>query len=154
MKFAILLISLLSFLSTCNNSSTKTTDKTKKWISIQKTNSSKFILINENTISTGDVPENELSYLENVDVSTFEIWKNSDYARDKNRVYYPINFTCIEFENGDGMCFYDEYVVENANPNTFEYLGKEYAKDDKSFFFKGKLLENIDEKTIQELIAK
>jgi len=58
-----------------------------------------------------------------IDVPTFEIWKDTEYARDKNKVYYPINFTCIEFEGGnEGVCFCDEYIVQNADPETFEHL--------------------------------
>jgi len=138
MKYILLMISLIAFLGNCNNSSTKMENNTQ-WIPIQQDSLSQFLLINDTTISTGDAPDNELAYLENVDVSTFETWKNSNYARDKNRVYYPINITCLEFENGDGMCFCDEYIVENAKPTTSIPLNsnkeiKQKIKKDTTFY--------------------
>lgn len=72
-----------------------------------------------------------------VDTSTFEYNTASDYTKDKNKVYYPITVECIESDVYLGACVLREYVVEGADPETFRYIGDEYAIDKDNMYFKG-----------------
>lgn len=81
--------------------------------------------------------------MKNVDANSFEAIPNSNYARDKNHIYYPIEMPCIDYTDC-GVCWCATYVLERANPNSFEYLGNEYAKDGKSVFFRGHLINEAD----------
>ena len=77
--------------------------------------------------------------LKNIDIKSFKVLAGTKYAKDTNRVYYPIETKCIDFEDC-GVCYYSKIVLENANPTTFQYLGKDYASDGKLVFFRGQLL--------------
>jgi hypothetical protein len=81
--------------------------------------------------------------LKNIDVKTFKVLAGTKYSKDTNHVYYPIRISCIDYTDC-GVCFYSEILLENANPSTFRYLGKEYATDGKLVFFRGELLQGAD----------
>ena len=40
-------------------------------------------------------------------------------------------------------------IIENANPETFKYLEKEYATDGKNVYFRGELIKGADGKTFK-----
>lgn len=71
-----------------------------------------------------------------VDVESFLIEKNSYYAKDKRKVYYP-----MELRICDGMTMSymtsHYYVIENADPSTFRYLGDDYAIDRNNMYYQG-----------------
>ena len=86
--------------------------------------------------------------LKNIDFKTFKVLAGTQYAKDKNNVYYPIGIDCIDFEDC-GVCYYSKIIVEGANPTNFKYLGKDYATDGKFVFFRGKLLDGADVATFK-----
>lgn len=80
------------------------------------------------------------------DNPTFEILDYSEYAKDKNNVYWrgiiisnadPMTFKVIT-ENGyskdKNNVYLDDEIVIFANPNTFEVIQWPYSKDDKRVF--------------------
>jgi hypothetical protein len=81
--------------------------------------------------------------LSGIDLRSFKVLAGTKYAKDNNHVYYPIGISCIDYSDC-GVCYYSKIIVENANPKTFSYLGKDYASDGKNVFFRGELIENVD----------
>lgn len=92
-----------------------------------------------------------LRRLENVDANSFELIDDygdyekypwGQYARDKNHVFYSAG------------SFYDNALfvpIENADPNTFDYLSGEYAKD-KNHVYRGMwIIEGVDVDTFEAL---
>lgn len=76
--------------------------------------------------------------LEDVDVGSFEILYGrlsscdySTYAKDKNKVYYR------------------NFMIENADVNSFEIIDSSYSKDKNHIYYEGKVLEksNVNLKT-------
>jgi len=81
--------------------------------------------------------------LKNIDTKTFQVLAGTQYAKDKNNVYYPLEIPCIDVIDC-GVCFYGRVIVEDANPLDFRYLDKGYATDGKLVFFRGELLKDAD----------
>lgn len=81
--------------------------------------------------------------LKNIDVKTFKVLAGTKYSKDTNHVYYPVRIACKDYTDC-GVCFYSEILLENANPSTFRYLGRDYASDGKLVFFRGELLQGAD----------
>jgi hypothetical protein len=90
----------------------------------------------------------DIEPLKNLDAKSFQVLPGTGYAKDKNHVYFPINTSSIDYSDC-GVCFFEEILVENANPVTFQYLGKDYATDGKLVFFRGQLLENANGPTFR-----
>lgn len=77
---------------------------------------------------------------EGIDLNSFKFLLTHDdvfYAKDKDKVYNPLNvwavdgYTCIER-------FAEElYVINEADPQTFKYLGDDYAVDKKNMYYRG-----------------
>lgn len=78
--------------------------------------------------------------IQGADAATFMVARGTDYAKDKNHVYYP-----------DGINYWDDYddewqegrpspvhVVKGADPNTFRCLGYSFAMDDSCMYFEGR----------------
>lgn len=75
------------------------------------------------------------------DAETFMVAKGTDYAKDKNNVYYP-----------EGINYWDDYsdwpegmpspvkIVQGADPETFSCLGYSFAKDKSKMFFEGRYI--------------
>lgn len=88
-----------------------------------------------------------ISPLEGVDVSSFEVCKDTEYARDINRVYYPVLAVAIDGENY-GYTYFKDYIVRRdwlfgllsttANPKTFKYINDGYAIDGITMYRYGK----------------
>lgn len=69
--------------------------------------------------------------LENIDLETFDIFADGNYAKDKNGVYFQGN------------------ILDNVNKDSFVNLDSFYSKDDKNVFVKidccsVKKMENVD----------
>lgn len=60
------------------------------------------------------------------------------YAKDNIHVYYPLEIPCVDYEDC-GVCYYGKIIIDNANPRTFKYLGKDYATDGENVFFSWKI---------------
>jgi hypothetical protein len=86
--------------------------------------------------------------LKNVDIKSFKVLPGTKYAKDTNHVYYPIETNCIDYTDC-GVCYFSKIILENANPDSFQYLGKEYATDGKLVFFRGQLLQGADGATFK-----
>ncbi|WP_118976525.1 DKNYY domain-containing protein [Taibaiella koreensis] len=89
-----------------------------------------------------------ISPIKNADAPTFAVYPGSKYARDKNRVYYPILVKCVDYEDC-GVCYYEKVIVEKANPSNFQYLGKDYARDNQHAYFRGQLIKGADGNTFK-----
>lgn len=83
-----------------------------------------------------------------VDIATFRVMPGSGYAKDKTNVYYPLEVMCVDYTDC-GVCYCTRFVVSNADPKTFDYLGKDYAMDDNKVFFRGEEIKNADPKTFR-----
>lgn len=71
--------------------------------------------------------------MEYADAKTFKILKDGSYAKDKNNVYY------------------EEKVVSEADPKTFEVLSDMIGKDKNSGYFEEIKIQNSDTKTFQKI---
>jgi len=100
-----------------------------------------------NSIFGGEIACN-IEPLKNIDIETFQVLAGTQYAKDKNNVYYPIEIPCIDFIDC-GVCFYGKIIVEGANPTDFEYLDKDYATSGNLVFFRGELLKGADGETFR-----
>ena len=78
-----------------------------------------------------------------VDIPTFRVLAGTSYAKDKYNVYYPLQIMCNDSEDC-GVCYCTKYIIQNANPATFRYLGKEYATDGINVYFRGELIKGAD----------
>lgn len=97
-------------------------------------------------ISYDEAVGKRITKVESVDIKTFRILKNKNYAIDKNYVYYktqkiknanPNTFTVLSdngYSKDDKKVFLDWDEVVNANPKSFELLSFPYSKDDNSVF--------------------
>jgi hypothetical protein len=86
--------------------------------------------------------------LKNIDTKSFKVLPGTRYAKDTNHVYFPVKTFCSDYADC-GVCYYSEVILENANPASFQYLGKEYATDGKLVFFRGQLLNGADAETFK-----
>jgi DKNYY family len=86
--------------------------------------------------------------LKNIDTKSFKVLAGTKYAKDTNHVYFPIQTFCVDYADC-GVCYYSKIILENANPVSFQYLGKEYATDGKLVFFRGQLLQGADGATFK-----
>lgn len=86
--------------------------------------------------------------LNGIEVKSFKVLAGTKYAKDDNYVYYPKEINCIDYSDC-GVCYYGKIIVENANPKTFKYLGKDYATDGVNAFFRGNLIKNADGKSFR-----
>ena len=78
--------------------------------------------------------------LKDVDASTFEICEGTEYARDKNHVYYPIRIMCTDGEDWGG-CYFEEYIVDGASPESFIYIKDDYGVDGYRMYNRGERIE-------------
>lgn len=83
-----------------------------------------------------------------VDTETFRVWEDTDYAKDKNNVYYPIKLVCIDYEKC-GVCYCDTFIILEANPATFTYLGHDYSTDGDRVYFRGENIKKADAATFK-----
>jgi len=102
---------------------------------------------NDSVIFCGEISCN-IEPMSGIDITTFEVLAGTKYARDKNKVYYPIQMTCIDYTDC-GVCYCSDYVLENVNRKAFKYLGKEYATDGKNVYFRGELIKEADGETFK-----
>ena len=86
--------------------------------------------------------------LSGIDIKSFKVLPGTQYAKDTNHVYYPLEILCIDYSDC-GVCYYGKVIVEKANPSKFRYLGKDYATDGYNVFFRGELIPNADGQTFK-----
>jgi hypothetical protein len=100
-----------------------------------------------NSIFGGEIACN-VKPLKNIDIKSFKVLAGTQYAKDTNHVYYPLEVPCIDYTDC-GVCYYSKIIIESANPASFQYLGKDYATDSKLVFFRGELLSGADGATFK-----
>lgn len=88
-------------------------------------------------------PDDDRSYhpMQEIDVNTFMVCVGSDYAKDENYVFYPIESICEdgEYEDGTGWggMYVRRYIVDGADPKSFKYLGNGYGIDRRQMYHDG-----------------
>lgn len=98
------------------------------------------VYVNTGTaIHLGD-PSFEITRIPEANLSSFQVWVDSQYARDSLFVYFPIDIECEVIEN-EFTCYSTEYIVENADATTFRYLGNGYATDGNELYINGRIVE-------------
>ena len=123
-------------------------DKTQNnWIELKEGQSIDGYTKKNNQIYCGETKCNAKP-MSGVDVTTFRICPGSQYAKDKNYVYYPINIICIDYTDC-GVCYCDKYIIKNVDVHNFTYLEKDYATDKKKVFFRGEEILQADGKTFK-----
>lgn len=68
------------------------------------------------------------------DIASFEVAKGDYYCYDKDHVYIPFEYLPHEF-NSRYQKDNQLWVVEKANPETFEKIDFRWSKDDRHYFF-------------------
>jgi len=124
-------------------------DAGRGWVSLKEGERADSYVLQDGKIYCGEVACGA-DPMEDVDVNTFQVNPGSKYARDKSNVYYPLQVTCVDGRDC-GVCYCVKSVVKGADPENFVYLGKDYARDDKSVYFRGKLLDYADSETFKVL---
>jgi hypothetical protein len=124
-------------------------DTVGRWVPLREGQRIDDYVLKDQKIYCGEIACG-VDAMDGVDAGTFQINSGSRYAKDKSNVYYPLQITCVDGEEC-GVCYCVKFVVEDANPEDFVYLGKDYAKDDASVYFRGWLLDEADVKTFKVL---
>ena len=77
--------------------------------------------------------------LKEVDISSFQIYDGSCYARDKNYVYAPTFFVFVDGVDEDHSGYYakEDYILKGVSPKRFKYLRDGYAISDSRMFYNG-----------------
>jgi hypothetical protein len=86
--------------------------------------------------------------LKNIDIKTFKVLSGTQYAKDTNHVYYPLEITCKDAIDC-GVCYFGEIIVTNAIPVGFKYLSNDYATDGTYAFFRGRQIPGADGSTFK-----
>ena len=110
-----------------------------EWVKLQDSQRINGWLRVGDKIYGGDFDLDDLHYfapLKGVDAESFKVCKNSDYAKDKNCVYYPIVEIYRDAETWGGSHLV-EYIVDGASPNSFKYVGGGYGVDGYSMYYHG-----------------
>ena len=104
------------------------------------TNDTLEVYINvDDTVHLGD-PSYKITKIMEASPSTFQVWTDSNYARDSLYVYFPIEIECDVIE-GNYICYSLNYIVEGASPSSFRYLGNGYGTDGNKLFLNGSLIQ-------------
>lgn len=119
----------------------------KIWISLKDKESVDGYTRIGDSIFGGEIACN-VEPLKGIDIKTFKVMAGTNYAKDKNNVYYPLEQPCIDYEDC-GVCYYGKIIMESADPENFKYLGKEYTTDGKNVYFRGELMPNADGETFK-----
>lgn len=159
MKQTLSLFILTLFFLSCNGQKkyfepTGIIDKTEEyaqsnigWIELNDKESVDGYTKIGNSIFGGEIACN-VKPLKKIDVKSFKVLAGTRFAKDTNHVYYPLEITCIDYEDC-GVCYYDKIIVERASPKTFKYIDKDYATDGNRVYFRGVLIPNADGMTFR-----
>ena len=85
---------------------------------------------------TDYLKKNGKGFLIGVDIETFELCQGTNYARDKNHVYYPIEVKCVEGWSYGG-CYVTNYLLPKARPDKFKFLRDGYAISGDHMYWRG-----------------
>ncbi|MEO9531180.1 MAG: DKNYY domain-containing protein [Crocinitomicaceae bacterium] len=128
-----------------------TTDSIE-WLKLEESQKiGDYFILNEE-VYCGEVAYNTFP-LDGVDINSFEVLSNTKYAKDKNKVYYPLLTVCVDGENW-GNCHAVEYIMDGTDPNSFEFLDKDYTKDKNHIYWRGKIVKEADPATFHMVIKE
>lgn len=102
-----------------------------------------FVIKNDGIYWTDRTSRDEIK-IDKADKDTFKVIStgiNKDYAKDKNNVYLIANF----------YKWFDLITFEDADPNTFQPLENDYAKDISHVYFGGNIIEGAEAKSFEIL---
>ncbi|WP_028979849.1 DKNYY domain-containing protein [Sporocytophaga myxococcoides] len=114
----------------------------KGWFKLNNNKKIKRYFRRGSEVYCGDVEYNDHP-MKGADTASFEVYLGTEYARDKNKVYYPIQINCQEGRDY-GVCYCTDYIVKNADPGTFNYLGNEFGSDKNFAFYSGIIIKHSD----------
>jgi hypothetical protein len=117
------------------------------WVSLQEEQAVDGYTRKNNHIYCGEVACGAPP-MSGVDVTTFQVWPGSKYAKDKSAVYYPLRITCHDYPDC-GVCACTKYRLSNVAVQAFTYLGKDYATDHTTVVFRGQALAGADGKSFR-----
>lgn len=145
-------VTLTVLLLSCTDKSAEIVDK-GEWVKIENGEQIHEYLMMEDSIYVLNVyPRSaykNFPAMNCVDVYTFVVCKNGNYAKDKKHVYFPLNG--IDFDGFVcGGSRYLEYIVEGADPKTFKYIGNDYGVDRRNMYYKGEKIKWDDSKISKE----
>jgi DKNYY family len=80
----------------------------------------------------------------NVDVVSFQVLHSTPYSKDINNVYYYIDYMCDDCDDCCGGCWCDIFVIQDANPKTFNIIDGYYATDGTNIYLYGFIINDID----------
>lgn len=86
--------------------------------------------------STSNSIKNQINEISGADSQTFQTLEDSEYGKDKNKVYY------------EGL------VAPDIDANTFKDLTNGYSKDSKYVYFKSKVVEDADADSFKFILEK
>lgn len=142
---AILYVAILTLAFSalsCSNKSANVFDK-GTWIKLENGQESDgYVLVGNEIYGLYISNIDDCHYfdpLKEVDIPSFVVCKGSGYAKDNKHVYYPLSVTCEEGTEFSG-CYFEDYIVEDADPDTFKYIGNGYAVDHNNMFYEGKVI--------------
>ena len=168
---SIILVTILSCTGNVkrNNLPYDLPDEVGMWVSVSDTTyKSVYYLIRDSIYACEVCFADGCSYdystfvppLTGVDVASFEVNINKDktpYARDKNNVYFPANNNhggsevFFEGEDCDGVIYSGDLSIKGADPQTFQYIGNNYALDKTNIYFEGRVVQQADLQTFKVL---
>lgn len=164
MRTKAIIFTLLILVSSCCYSQTKyfqpteIIDKTEEyvknkvgWISLNNNERVDGYTRIGNSIYGGTIGCN-VKPLTGIDINTFKVLAGSNYAKDKNHLYYPQVEESIEDVDCNAS-FYSEIKVRKVKPETFQYIGNDYGTDGKSVFYRGYKIEEADSKTFRIIVG-
>ena len=140
--FIVFFLSLLFLIGSCVDKSSKYED-CGEWVELKNGEECDGYLKIDNQIYGLYLSDfNDYHYFDplvEVDPTSFEVCKGSGYAKDQKYVYYPLTTTCEDGEEFSG-CYFVDYIIKNADPNSFKYIGNGYAIDKKNMYYNGKVI--------------
>lgn len=74
-----------------------------------------------------------------IDIESFRVCRNSLYAKDRTKVYFPKDQYEVDGEDFS-YGIYDDVLIKEADAPTFKYLGDDYAVDKYNMYYEGKVI--------------
>ncbi len=143
-SFLLVLLLLLSAFSCRDNSINAPSfgqrgEVTGSWQPLFINDTLEVYVNKDNSIHLGD-PSFDITLIPEASATTFQVWTDSNYARDSLNVYFPIEIEC-DVIDGTYICYSIKYIVDGAEASSFRYLGNGFGTDGNELFLNGTLVE-------------
>lgn len=119
------------------------------WMKLNEGQLSGEYFFHKGEVYCGEVMYNSYP-MKGVDTETFEVLNGTDYARDKNKVFYPLMSICVDGQNW-GNCHAVEYVVNGADAASFNSVGDGYGVDKHSVYHRGEIMLGVHSDEFENL---